>query len=166
MNVTRRAAGALGVMGAVACASGPGATSIAALPRSSALAMVVRLRPGDDLKAALDALARREGLEAASVSTCVGSLERVTVRFADRPEGTVLEGRREIVSLVGTLSATGSHLHIAVSDGEGRTLGGHLLDGSRVYTTAEVVLLVFPSLRFEREVDPAYGYRELVVRPR
>lgn len=129
-------------------------------------AIVVRLRPGDDLKRELDALARREALEAASVSTCVGSVERVTLRFADRAEPTVLEGRREIVSLVGTLSAGGSHLHLAVADGEGRTLGGHLLDGSRVYTTAEVVVLVFPGLRFLRTLDATYGYRELDVRPR
>lgn len=129
-------------------------------------AIVVRLRPGDDLKRELDALARREGLLAAAVGSCVGSVERVTLRYADRPEGTVLEGRREIVSLVGTLSAEGSHLHLAVSDGEGHTLGGHLLEGSRVYTTAELVVLVFPSLRFAREPDPTYGYRELAVRPR
>ncbi|MFO0648443.1 MAG: PPC domain-containing DNA-binding protein [Polyangiales bacterium] len=145
----------------VACVSAPRAA-----PRSSVRAIVVRLRPGDDLKRELDALARRENLDAASISTCVGSVERVTIRFADRHEGAVLEGRREIVSLVGTLSSRGSHLHIAVSDGEGHTVGGHLLEGSRVYTTAEVVVLAFRELRYGYEVDPTYGYHELVVRPR
>ncbi|MFO0610045.1 MAG: PPC domain-containing DNA-binding protein [Polyangiales bacterium] len=146
---------------AAACVSAPRAA-----PRSSVRAIVVRLRPGDDLKRELDALARRESLDAASVATCVGSVERVTIRYADRHEGAVLEGRREIVSLVGTLSSRGSHLHVAVSDGEGRTVGGHLLEGSRVYTTAEVVVLAFPDLRYAYEVDPTYGYHELVVRPR
>lgn len=145
----------------VACASTPHTTR-----RSPVRAIVVRLRPGDDLKRELDALARREHLAAASISTCVGSVERVTLRFADRHEGTTLEGRREIVSLVGTLSSEGSHLHLAVSDGEGHTLGGHLLEGSRVYTTAEVVVLAFSELRYAYEVDPTYGYHELVVRPR
>ncbi|MFO0626937.1 MAG: PPC domain-containing DNA-binding protein [Polyangiales bacterium] len=147
---------------------GCAATSTAAGPprHEAARAIVVRLRPGDDLKRALDALARREGLEAASVSSCVGSVERVTLRFADRAEPTVLEGRREIVSLVGTLSSAGSHLHLAVADGEGHTLGGHLMEGSRVYTTAEIVVLVFPGLRFLRTLDPTYGYHELEVRPR
>ena len=146
--------------------AGCAAAAPAAPGRAEVRAIVVRLRPGDDLKRELDALARREGLQAAAVATCVGSVERVTVRYADRPDGVALDGRREIVSLVGTLSAEGSHLHVAVSDGDGRTVGGHLLEGSRVYTTAEVVVLVFPTLRFAREVDPAYGYRELVVRPR
>lgn len=145
----------------VACASAPQVH-----PRSSLRAIVVRLRPGDDLKRELDALARRENLDAASISTCVGSVERVTVRFADRHEGTTLEGRREIVSLVGTLSSRGSHLHIALSDGDGHTVGGHLLEGSRVYTTAEIVVLALRDLRYGYEVDPTYGYHELVVRPR
>jgi predicted DNA-binding protein with PD1-like motif len=134
--------------------------------RSEVRAIVVRLRPGDDLKRELDALARREDLAAAAIATCVGSVERVTVRYADRRDPVVLEGRREIVSLVGTLARDGSHLHVAVSDGEGRTVGGHLMDGSRVYTTAEVVVLVFPDVRYARELDPTYGYHELVVRPR
>ena len=110
---------------------------------------------------------RERGLEAAAVASCAGSLTRATVRFADRPEGTVLEGKREIVSLSGTLSASGgAHLHVALSDGEGRTLGGHLLDGSAVYTTAEVVLVELEDVRFERKQDAATGYPELSVSPR
>lgn len=68
---------------------------------------------------------------------------------------------------MGTLSATGgSHLHLAVADSTGRTLGGHLLAGCRVYTTAEVVLVALPELKFTRETDPAFGYKELVVKPK
>lgn len=74
-------------------------------------------------------------------------------------------GHFEIVSLVGTLSANGSHLHLAVADSTGRTIGGHLLDGCRVYTAAEIVLGELPALDFRRETDPAFGYLELVVRP-
>jgi predicted DNA-binding protein with PD1-like motif len=69
------------------------------------------------------------------------------------------------VSLVGTLSTNGSHLHLAVSDSTGRTIGGHLLDGCRVYTTAEIVLAELPQLDFRRETDATFGYQELVVRP-
>ena len=46
-----------------------------------------------------------------------------------------------------------------------RTLGGHLLDGCRVYTTAEIVPGEPPALEFRRETDPTFGYQELVVRP-
>jgi predicted DNA-binding protein with PD1-like motif len=51
-----------------------------------------------------------------------------------------------------------------VSDSTGRTIGGHLLDGCRVYTTAEIVLGELPALAFTREIDPTFGYRELAVR--
>ncbi len=133
---------------------------------SSARLLALRLRPGQDLRRELLALVEREQLEAVAVVTCVGSLTKVTLRYADREEGTPLEGRFELVSLVGTLSRHGSHLHLSVSDGDGRTLGGHLLDGSAVYTTAEVVLAVLPDLSFRREPCAASGYRELVVRAR
>lgn len=70
------------------------------------------------------------------------------------------------MTLVGTLSENGSHLHLSVSDSTGRTLGGHLLEGYRVYTTAEIVVGVTPDIVFTREPDPTFGYKELEVRKR
>ena len=61
-------------------------------------------------------------------------------RSANHGDGTAVAGPLEIVSLVGTLSADGCHLHASVSNGEGRTSGGHLLEGCPIYTTAEVVI--------------------------
>jgi hypothetical protein len=127
---------------------------------------VLRLGPGADLAESLDAYARRHDLKAAVVIACAGSLEVAAIRFADRPETTTLPGKREIVALSGTLSSTsGSHLHIAVADERGATTGGHLMPGARVYTTAEIAIAELGALRFDREVDATYGYRELVVRP-
>ena len=128
---------------------------------------VIRLRPGDDLRAELMALAVARDLRAAWIVTCVGSLTDVHLRYANREGGTRLSGHFEIVSLVGTLAASGAHLHMSVSDGEGRVVGGHLLEaGNRVYTTAEIVVGFDPGLAFGREVDSTFGYRELVVRER
>ncbi len=129
-------------------------------------ALIVRLGPGADLKRELEALAKREKLDAAAIGSCVGSLELTAIRFANQPGATVLDGPREMVSLVGTLNQEGSHLHLAVSDKDGVTIGGHLMEGSRVYTTAELVLLVFSDARFTRERDATYGYDELVVQPK
>ena len=128
----------------------------------------LRLRPGDDLRGGLEAVVAERGLRAAWVVTCVGSLTDVHVRRADQPDGTRLAGRYEIVSLAGTLSATGgSHLHLAVADERGRVVGGHVLPGGNlVYTTAEVVIGYEEDLAFAREVDPETGFRELVIRPR
>jgi len=63
------------------------------------------------------------------VLTCVGSLTRAVIRLAGQPEATTFDGKREIVSLVGTLALDGDSLHIAVSDSTGRTIGGPLMEG-------------------------------------
>lgn len=123
-----------------------------------------RLRPGQDLKAELDAFVKQQRIEAGAMLTCVGSLTDVTLRLANQDGPSVWQGHFEIVSLVGTLSTNGSHLHLSVSDSTGRTIGGHLLEGCSIYTTAEIVVGVMPSLRYVREPDPTFGYRELVVR--
>ncbi len=98
--------------------------------------------------------------------TCVGSLTNVSLRLANQEGATEYTGHFEIVSLVGTLSVNGSHLHLSVSDSTDRTLGGHLLDGNRVYTTAELVIGILPAVVYVREPDPTFGYRELEVRPK
>ncbi len=123
-----------------------------------------RLRPEQDLKKELDAFLQRNHIEAGAILTCVGSLTDVTLRLANQDRPSVWRGHFEIVSLMGTLSVHGSHLHVSVSDSTGQTIGGHLLEGCKIYTTAEIVIGVMPDVVFTREPDPVFGYRELVVR--
>ncbi|WP_227687256.1 PPC domain-containing DNA-binding protein [Spirosoma arboris] len=123
-----------------------------------------RLRPGQDLKKELDTFVHQERVEAGAVLTCVGSLTDVSLRLANQTESSLWRGHFEIVSLVGTLSTNGSHIHLLVSDSTGRTLGGHLMEGCKIYTTAELVIAVMTDITYAREVDPVFGYRELVVR--
>ena len=133
---------------------------------STLQAYALRLKPGDDLRQQLTAFVAAHRIEAGAVLTCVGSLTDVSLRLANQEGATHYQGHFEIVSLVGTLSAAGGgHLHLAVADSTGRTFGGHLLAGCRVYTTAEIVLGALPALQFTRETDPTFGYRELVVKP-
>jgi predicted DNA-binding protein with PD1-like motif len=134
---------------------------------SATRAHALRLRPGDDLRDALLAYVTQHHMQAGAVLTCVGSLTVATLRLANQEGPTEYRGHFEIVSLVGTVSSTGgSHLHLSVADSTGCTLGGHLLAGCRVYTTAEIVLVALPELEFTREVDPVFGYKELVVKPK
>lgn len=123
-----------------------------------------RLRPGQDLKHELHALVKQQRIEAGVIITCVGSLTDLTLRLANQEGPSHWRGHFEIVSLVGTLSTSGSHLHLSASDSTGRTLGGHLLNGCIVYTTAEIVIGVMSDLTYTREPDSVFGYRELVVR--
>ncbi|WP_046243588.1 PPC domain-containing DNA-binding protein [Hymenobacter terrenus] len=125
----------------------------------------LRLRPGEDLRQRLTAFVQSQHILAGTMLTCVGSLTVATLRLANQEGPSVYQGHFEIVSLVGTLSTNGSHLHLAVADSTGRTIGGHLLDGCLVYTTAEIVLAELPALEFRREPDPTFDYQELVVHP-
>ena len=70
--------------------------------------------------------------------------------------------RFEIVSMVGTFSRDGGcHLHASLSDFEGNTIGGHLIDGD-VFTTVELVLGTADGIEFTRQQDDKTGYRELL----
>lgn len=147
---------------ALACLISP---PVSPTPSSPLKAYALRLRPGQDLKQELIAFVAAHQLKAGAVLTCVGSLTNVALRLANQAAATSYHGHFEIVSLVGTLSLAGSHLHLAVADNTGRTLGGHLLDGCRIYTTAELVLAELPALAFRRETDATFGYQELTVYP-
>ena len=123
----------------------------------------LRLHPGDDLRKSIESFAAQHGLRAAYIATAVGSLRSEAIRLADQKDSTKLDGKMEIVSLVGTIAGNGVHLHISLSDATGRTIGGHLTEGCIVNTTAEIVIGEIEGMRFTREDDPETGYKELVV---
>lgn len=122
-----------------------------------------RLSPGDDLKQSLQAMTESHAIAAGCILTTVGSLQPASLRFAGQDQATLLTDRFEIVSLVGTLSLDGLHLHMAVSDRQGRTLGGHVMPGCLIYTTAEIVVGTLSGLAFHRQMDNQTGYRELAI---
>lgn len=125
-----------------------------------------RLKPGQDLKKELLYYAQVHHLHAAVLISAVGSLKNAHLRLSGHKEATIFKGPFEIVSLMGTLTAEGLHMHISVSDQEGRVVGGHLMDGCEIHTTAEIVLLENTELVFKRELDPATSYKELNIHPR
>jgi predicted DNA-binding protein with PD1-like motif len=124
----------------------------------------LRLQPGQDLKKGIEEWVQTEKIEAGWIITCVGSLTDVSIRYANMPAADSLKGHFEIVSLTGTLSTNGSHLHISVSDSTGKTIGGHLMDGNIVYTTAELVLGSSSQYVFSREKDGTTPWEELQIR--
>ncbi len=130
---------------------------------------VLRLEPGEDLRAALEMaftdLSAAHGIAAACIVSAVGSLAQARLRYADKPGGTDLNGPLELLMLSGTLSADGAHLHGSVADAHGEVKGGHILPGCIVRTTAEVVIALLPGWEFRRELDAATGFNELSARP-
>lgn len=126
----------------------------------------VRLLPGDDLRAALQAAVAARGFSAAFVLAGIGSLSVAQLRLAGAERPLQLVGDLELLGLAGSIAANGSHLHMSVADADGRVLGGHVAPGCIVRTTAEVLLQLLPGWDFRREVDARTGWAELVIRPR
>ncbi len=122
-----------------------------------------RLKPGQDLKQEIQKLVTGKQIKAGWISTCVGSLSDYNIRFANQPEGTKGSGHFEIVSLTGTVSVNGSHIHISISDSTGKTIGGHLMDSCKIYTTAEIVIQCSDKFTFTRKKDGTTPWEELQV---
>ncbi|MCP9815158.1 DNA-binding protein [Synechococcus sp. GreenBA-s] len=125
----------------------------------------LRLIPGDDLRRALETWMGEQEVQAGCVISAVGSLSLAQLRLAGATQATAIHGELEILSLSGTLTLDGSHLHIAFADSSGAVIGGHLCADSLVRTTAELVIGLLPEWRFCRELDPATGYPELQISP-
>ncbi len=123
-----------------------------------------RLKPGQDMKQEIQKIVAEKQMKAGWVSTCVGSLTNYNIRSANQPDGSTGSGHFEIISLTGTVSVSGSHLHISISDSTGKTIGGHLMDGCIVYTTAEIVLLSSDEFEFKRGQDGSTEWEELQVK--
>ncbi len=124
---------------------------------------VIRLKPGADLRASIQQYVNDHHIKAGWMVTCSGSLTDYNIRMANQPGGTTGSGHFEIVALSGTLSVNGSHLHISISDSTGATIGGHLLEGCKVYTTAEIVMQSDGDLLFKREKDGSTPWEELQI---
>lgn len=121
----------------------------------------IRLQPGADLRAAFEQLG---SADAGFVVSAIGSLDGAMLRFAAESCAARLAGPMEIISLAGSITPDGAHLHMSVSDREGRVWGGHVAHGNIVRTTVEALIVVLPGWSLGRALDPATGYPELVVR--
>jgi len=122
-----------------------------------------RLKSGQDLFDSIEAFVNEKRIQAGCILSGVGSLTHATLRLADREVLSEYEGPFEIVSITGTVSVHGSHLHLSISDGDGKTIGGHFESGCKIYTTAEIVIAAFNDVVYKREFAEDSGYDELTV---
>ena len=122
-----------------------------------------RFTPGEDLRNAVERLAHEHHVEAGCILSAVGSLTVATLRLAGADGLTKFGGPFEIVSLSGTVSPSGVHLHLSVAGAEGKVLGGHLAHGCVVHTTVEIVMADMAGVRFVRLPDATTGYKELNI---
>ncbi|GAB7527333.1 PPC domain-containing DNA-binding protein [Paraburkholderia sp. 2C] len=123
----------------------------------------MRLVPGNDVRAAVEDVLRQHNVYAAFVIQGIGSLSVAQLRLAGAEAPVELRGDLEILSLAGSISPDGAHLHMSVADARGQVFGGHVASGCTVRTTAELLLALLPEHRFARKLDPATGFLELVI---
>lgn len=101
------------------------------------------------------------------ILSAVGGLENAVLRMSKSEDGEhivrQMEGPFELVSCMGTLSMDGCHIHVSVSDREGKCYGGHLKEGCKVFVTIELVIGVFEDTVYRRVMDNETGFRELHV---
>ncbi|MEO6290544.1 MAG: PPC domain-containing DNA-binding protein [Ginsengibacter sp.] len=123
----------------------------------------LRLLPGADLRNSLIDFVKEKNKYAGWIVTCVGSLAKYNMRFANEPGVSTGDGFFEIISLSGTVSINAAHLHICIADSSGKTIGGRLMEGCKIYTTAEIVLVESGKSIFNREKDAGTSWNELHI---
>lgn len=123
-----------------------------------------RLTHGMDLKKEIEKYCKAQNIIAGSVLSGVGCVYRACIRNAGGIETIEVNKDLEIVSLMGTISKDGLHLHISLSDENLKTIGGHLKAGCLVNTTAEIILVELEEYEFTRKMDETTGYKELNVK--
>ena len=110
----------------------------------------LKLAPGSDLRLSLEELAQREGISG-FVLGVVGNLTKASFQCPGQAEPTVLEGDLEVITLNGTFSPEGVHLHLSLSDGACQVWGGHLEPGTIVQKGVDLLIGVLE----QREGRPA-----------
>ena len=120
------------------------------------------LGPGDEAIAALEALASRNGIKAASF-VAIGAFSSVTLGYFDRQsrsyERLAYAEQVEVCSLVGNIGWLDGkpkvHAHCVIGLRDGSTRGGHLIEG-QVWPTLEIRLEILPT-ELARVHDPEIG---------
>lgn len=124
---------------------------------------VFRLIKGQDLKQEIVKYVTDNNIEAGIVKCGVGCVYEAKFRLANAEYYFYRKDNYEIVSLMGTVSKNGCHIHISLADREGKVIGGHLVDGCLVNTTAEICIEELDNYSFNREFDENTGYKELII---
>lgn len=125
--------------------------------------IAVRLVKGDDLKLAIQRLVEKHQIQAGSIASCVGCFGQLNIRLAGATQTLQLNEPLEIVSIMGTLTPDHQHIHLSVAKQNGEVVGGHLMEGCLIDTTAELIILSYHNMSFAREFDKSTGFTELVI---
>ncbi len=114
---------------------------------------------GVDVYNSLNDLQKYHNSTSFLIST-VGDLSKVSFKCPKNDQPVIFEKKLEIITLSGYIRANESHLHISVSDENCSVFGGHLLSGTIVLKSLDVLIGVIPNLDktsfFNSKHIPAY----------
>ena len=151
-------------------------TAIGGLKRVLAL----RLRPGTDVLKGLEEACLRNGINNGVILSAIGSLDGVCYcNPVELPEKKAGFGYGETLHLTGPIELTGAtgiichddegntnlHVHMSLSDRYGNAHGGHLVEGTKVLLTVDVVIAEIEGLvmgrKFSEELEvPLFAPRQ------
>jgi predicted DNA-binding protein with PD1-like motif/glutaredoxin len=128
-------------------------------------ALPLHLGPGSDLRYSLEQLAANQQVSG-FVLGVVGNLAQAAFQCPGQAEPTVVRGDLEIITLNGTLSPQGVHLHLSLSDGSCQVWGGHLEHGSLVLKGADLLVGLLTNQAAEEPPEvPLQPLVEIAVLP-
>ena len=113
--------------------------------------LFVRLDPGEEIHASLQALADEVGFDAAAITSGIGRTRESTYGYMDdnhRYHRVTIEAGSELVTLQGNLARRESgeaftHLHATFSDDDLKPHAGHMFSAT-VHVVAEIHLRLLP----------------------
>jgi predicted DNA-binding protein with PD1-like motif len=130
---------------------------------------MVSFRRGDYVIEELRAFFQKEGIDAALITSGIGSLDICKLHTITNtglpPEERylALEGPIEVGSLQGSVAGGEPHIHIVVHDVAKDELHvGHLEDGSRCCFRLELGLIVLDGVKTKRVTDPETNLVDIV----
>ena len=124
---------------------------------------VFRLTKGQDLYKSILEYCKENNIESGIAASAVGCVYVARVRDATGINIETIYENLEIVGVMGTVSKNRLHLHISLSKEDLSVIGGHLVEGTFINTTCEIVILELDSYSFDKEFDENTGYNELKI---
>jgi predicted DNA-binding protein with PD1-like motif len=129
-----------------------------------------RLLQDEDLAEIIKKKAEEARIRAGTI-IAIGSLKDVVLGYYKEREyrNTRLDGPLEIASCTGNIAVDEEgqviiHAHLVVSDEKGRAFGGHLMKGSHVGATAELVMIEAVGVQLQKVFDKETNLKLLKLR--
>ncbi len=131
--------------------------------------VAIRLQPGKDLLLGLEEACKLQGINNGVILSAIGSLD--SPRFCnpvELPDKKAGYGYGEVLHLTGPIEltcaaglichddegVTNLHVHVTMTDRHGNAHGGHLVEGTKVLLTVDVVIAELEGLVMGRQFDP------------